>query len=148
VGYGHIGSQLSVLAEAMGMTVFFHDIIQIMPLGTAKQVNTLYELLERSDFVSLHVPETEETKNMIGEEEIAHMKKGSYLINASRGTIVQISPLIKALQSGHLLGTAIDVFPKEPAANGPGFIDELNSWTSDLLACKNVILTPHIGLLL
>ena len=132
----------------MGMTVFFHDIIQIMPLGISKQVNTLHELLERSDFVSLHVPETEETKNMIGEEEIAHMKKGSYLINASRGTIVQIPPLVKALQSGHLLGTAIDVFPKEPASNGPGFNNELNSWTSDLLACKNVILTPHIGLLL
>ncbi|RGB39240.1 hypothetical protein C1646_620387 [Rhizophagus diaphanus] len=145
VGYGHIGSQLSVLAEAMGMTVFFHDIIQLMPMGTAKQVNTLYELLERSDFVSLHVPETEETKNMIGEEEIARMKKGSYLINASRGTIVQIPPLIKALQNGHLLGAAIDVFPKEPASNGQFFNNELNSWTSDLLACKNVILTPHIG---
>ncbi|CAG8458595.1 hypothetical protein RhiirA5_346148 [Rhizophagus irregularis] len=145
VGYGHIGSQLSVLAEAMGMTVFFHDIIQLMPMGTAKQVNTLYELLERSDFVSLHVPETEETKNMIGEEEIARMKKGSYLINASRGTIVQIPPLIKALQNGHLLGAAIDVFPKEPASNGQFYNNELNSWTSDLLACKNVILTPHIG---
>ncbi|CAB4435927.1 unnamed protein product [Rhizophagus irregularis] len=145
VGYGHIGSQLSVLAEAMGMTVFFHDIIQLMPMGTAKQVNTLYELLERSDFVSLHVPETVETKNMIGEEEIARMKKGSYLINASRGTIVQIPPLIKALQNGHLLGAAIDVFPKEPASNGQFYNNELNSWTSDLLACKNVILTPHIG---
>ncbi|GES78012.1 D-3-phosphoglycerate dehydrogenase 1 [Rhizophagus clarus] len=145
VGYGHIGSQLSVLAEAMGMKVFFHDIIQLMPMGTAKQVNTLYELLERSDFVSLHVPETEETKNMIGDEEIARMKKGSYLINASRGTIVQIPSLIKALQNGHLLGAAIDVFPKEPAANGQVFNNELNSWTSDLLACKNVLLTPHIG---
>lgn len=129
----------------MGMTVFFHDIIQLMPMGTAKQVNTLYELLERSDFVSLHVPETVETKNMIGEEEIARMKKGSYLINASRGTIVQIPPLIKALQNGHLLGAAIDVFPKEPASNGQFYNNELNSWTSDLLACKNVILTPHIG---
>jgi D-3-phosphoglycerate dehydrogenase / 2-oxoglutarate reductase len=145
VGYGHIGSQLSVLAEAMGMTVFFYDVIQIMPLGTTKQVSTLNELLERSDFVSLHVPETEETKNMIGDEEIARMKKGSYLINASRGTVVQIPSLIKGLQNGHLMGAAIDVFPKEPAANGPGFNDELNSWTSDLLACKNVILTPHIG---
>jgi D-3-phosphoglycerate dehydrogenase len=132
----------------MGMTVFFHDIIQLMPMGTVKQVNTLYELLERSDFVSLHVPETEETKNMIGEEEIARMKKGSYLINASRGTVVQIPSLIKALQNGHLLGAAIDVYPKEPAANGQVFNNELNSWTSDLLACKNVLLTPHIGWLL
>ncbi|CAG8503579.1 13149_t:CDS:2 [Funneliformis caledonium] len=145
VGYGHIGSQLSVLAEAMGMTVYFHDVVQIMPLGTAKQVNTLYELLERSDFITLHVPETEETRYMIGEEEITRMKKGSYLINASRGKIVQIPSLIKALQSGHLLGAAIDVFPKEPASNGQNFNDEMNSWTSDLLACKNVILTPHIG---
>jgi len=145
VGYGHIGSQLSVLAEAMGMKVFFHDIVQLMPMGTVKQVNTLYELLELSDFVSLHVPETEETKNMIGEEEIARMKKGSYLINASRGTVVQIPPLVKALQTGHLMGAAIDVFPKEPAANGQFFNNELNSWTSDLLACKNLILTPHIG---
>ncbi len=93
MGYGHIGSQLSVLAEAMGMTVYFHDVIQLMPLGTAKQVNTLYELLERSDFVSLHVPETEETKDMIGDEEITRMKKGSYLINASRGRVVQIPSL-------------------------------------------------------
>ncbi|CAH1760280.1 13477_t:CDS:2 [Entrophospora sp. SA101] len=145
VGCGHIGSQLSVLAEAMGMKVYFHDVIQIMPLGTAKQVNTLYELLEYSDFVSLHVPETEETKSMFGEEEFQRMKKGSYLINASRGTVVNIPSLIKALKNGHLSGAAIDVYPREPSSNGPNFNNELSSWTKDLLDCKNLILTPHIG---
>ncbi|CAG8793997.1 20159_t:CDS:2, partial [Racocetra fulgida] len=112
IGYGHIGSQLSVLAESMGMTVYFYDIIQIMPLGTAKQVSTLHELLERADFVTLHVPETEDTKNMIGDAEINKMKKGSYLINASRGTVVQIPALLKGLQSEHLRGAAIDVYPR------------------------------------
>ncbi|CEI93261.1 Putative D-3-phosphoglycerate dehydrogenase [Rhizopus microsporus] len=93
VGYGHIGSQLSVLAEAMGMTVYFYDVIQIMPLGQAKPVDSLHELLAISDFVTLHVPETEETKNMIGEQELQKMKKGAYLINNARGTVVQIPAL-------------------------------------------------------
>ncbi|CAO3698690.1 hypothetical protein G6F70_003590 [Rhizopus microsporus] len=140
VGYGHIGSQLSVLAEAMGMTVYFYDVLQIMPLGQAKPVDSLDELLEISDFVSLHVPETEETKNMIGEREIMKMKKGSYLLNNARGTVVQIPALAKALHSGHLAGAAIDVYPKEPAANGPNFNDY-----PDLLNAKNLIMTPHIG---
>ncbi|ORE10573.1 hypothetical protein BCV72DRAFT_199406 [Rhizopus microsporus var. microsporus] len=140
VGYGHIGSQLSVLAEAMGMTVYFYDVLQIMPLGQAKPVDSLDELLEISDFVSLHVPETEETKNMIGEREIMKMKKGSYLLNNARGTVVQIPALAKALHSGHLAGAAIDVYPKEPAANGPNFNDY-----PDLLSAKNLIMTPHIG---
>lgn len=141
VGYGHIGAQLSVLAEAMGMTVYFYDIQQIMPLGQAKPVETLEELLEISDFVSLHVPETEDTKNMIGEREIMnHMKKGSYLLNNARGTVVQIAALAKGLHSGHLAGAAIDVYPKEPAANGPNFNDY-----PDLLSAKNLIMTPHIG---
>lgn len=140
VGYGHIGSQLSVLAEAMGMTVYFHDILQIMPIGQAKPVDSLDELLAISDFVSLHVPETEETKNMIGDHEIKQMKKGSYLINNARGTVVQIPALIKYLQSGHLAGAAVDVFPQEPASNGPHF-----DYYPELLQCPNVIMTPHIG---
>ncbi|CDH58955.1 d-3-phosphoglycerate dehydrogenase [Lichtheimia corymbifera JMRC:FSU:9682] len=141
VGYGHIGSQLSVLAEAMGMTVYFYDVLQIMPLGTAKQVDTLEELLSVADFVSLHVPELEETKNMMGEREImGYMKKGSYLLNNARGTVVHLPALAKALQSGHLAGAAVDVYPKEPAANGPHFKDY-----PDLLESPNLILTPHIG---
>ncbi|CAG8636845.1 4671_t:CDS:2, partial [Acaulospora morrowiae] len=145
VGYGHIGSQLSVLAESMGMSVYFHDIVQMMPLGTAKQVGSLQELLERSDFLSIHVPETDETINMIGLEEINKMKKGSYLINASRGTVVQIPALVKGLQSSQLAGAAIDVYPREPSSNGPNFNDKLNSWATELLKCKNLIMTPHIG---
>lgn len=140
VGYGHIGSQLSVLAEAMGMTVYFYDVLQIMPLGQAKSVDSLDELLAIADFVSLHVPETEETKNMIGERELNMMKPGSYLLNNARGTVVQIPALAKALHSGHLAGAAIDVYPKEPAANGPNF----NEYP-DLLTAKNLIMTPHIG---
>ncbi|OBZ90271.1 D-3-phosphoglycerate dehydrogenase 2 [Choanephora cucurbitarum] len=141
VGYGHIGSQLSVLAEAMGMTVYFYDVLQIMPIGQAKQVESLEDLLSISDFVSLHVPETEETKNMIGEREIMdYMKKGSYLLNNARGTVVQIPALIKGLQSGHLAGAAVDVYPKEPAANGPHF-----DYYPELLSANNLILTPHIG---
>lgn len=141
VGYGHIGAQLSVLAEAMGMTVYFHDVLQIMPLGTAKQVDSLEELLSISDFVSLHVPELEETKNMMGEREImGFMKKGSYLLNNARGTVVQLPALAKALQSGHLAGAAVDVYPKEPASNGPHFTDY-----PELLKSPNLILTPHIG---
>jgi len=138
VGHGHIGSQLSVLAESMGMRVLFHDVVPLMPLGTAKQVNSLDELLESADFVTLHVPETEETKNMIGEHELNKMKQGSFLINASRGTIVHIPALAKALRSGHLGGAAVDVFPKEPAANGKFF-------ESELIGCPNTLLTPHIG---
>ncbi|ORY99003.1 hypothetical protein BCR43DRAFT_556542 [Syncephalastrum racemosum] len=141
VGYGHIGAQLSVLAEAMGMTVYFHDVLQIMPLGTAKQVDSLEELLSISDFVSLHVPELEETKNMMGEREImGFMKKGSYLLNNARGTVVQLPALAKALQSGHLAGAAVDVYPKEPASNGPHFTDY-----PELLKSPNLIMTPHIG---
>lgn len=140
VGYGHIGSQLSVLAEAMGMTVYFYDVLQIMPLGQAKPLESLDDLLAISDFVSLHIPETEETKNMIGDHEIQQMKKGAYLLNNARGTVVQIPALTKGLQSGHLGGAAIDVFPKEPASNGNHF-----DYYPELLACPNLILTPHIG---
>ncbi|KAI8380777.1 hypothetical protein BD560DRAFT_387074 [Blakeslea trispora] len=140
VGYGHIGSQLSVLAEAMGMTVYFYDVLQIMPLGQAKPVESLDELLAISDYVTLHVPETEDTKNMIGEHEIQQMKRGAYLLNNARGTVVHIPALIKGLQSGHLAGAAIDVYPKEPASNGPHF-----DYYPELLKCRNLIMTPHIG---
>jgi D-3-phosphoglycerate dehydrogenase len=138
VGYGHIGSQLSVLAESMGMIVVFYDILQIMPLGTAKPLGSLQELLETSDFVTLHVPETDETKNMITSKELGIMKKGSFLINASRGSVVDIPALVQALKSEHLSGAAVDVYPSEPLKNGPGFTTELQN-------CPNTILTAHIG---
>ncbi|KAK5782187.1 hypothetical protein RI543_000116 [Arxiozyma heterogenica] len=146
IGYGHIGSQLSVLAEAMGLHVIYYDIVTIMALGTAKQVPTLDELLSRSDFVSLHVPETPETKNMISAPQFASMKDGAYLINASRGTVVDIPSLIMAMKAKKIAGAALDVYPSEPGKNGAGlFADSLNSWTSDLVSLPNVILTPHIG---
>lgn len=145
VGYGHIGAQLSVLAEAMGMQVRYFDVVPIMPLGSAQQVDTLDELLAISDFLSLHVPELPETTNLIGAEELARMKKGSYLINNARGKVVDIPAVVKSLKSGHLAGAAIDVYPKEPAGNGKFFNDDLNSFTSELASCPNVILTPHIG---
>ncbi|KAI8816693.1 uncharacterized protein EV422DRAFT_544518 [Fimicolochytrium jonesii] len=138
VGYGHIGSQLSVIADGLGMFVSFYDIQQIMPLGMAKPVDTLDELLTTADYISLHVPETEETRNMIGARELKLMKKGSYLLQASRGTVVDIPALAEALRSGHLGGAAIDVFPVEPFANGPNF-------ESELRGCPNTIITPHIG---
>lgn len=107
VGYGHIGTQLSVLADSLGVSVLFHDILNINPLGMAKKTKDLDELLRNSDFVSLHVPETPETKNMIGAKEFAKMKKGSYFINASRGTVVDLDSLANALKSGHLAGSAV-----------------------------------------
>ncbi|PWN48045.1 putative 3-phosphoglycerate dehydrogenase [Violaceomyces palustris] len=146
VGYGHIGSQLSVLAEAMGMQVFYFDVVPLMPLGSARQIATLEELLGMSDFVSLHVPELPETKNMIGIQQIQAMKKGSYLLNNARGSVVDIPALIEGLKSGHLAGAAVDVFPREPAASGENaFGDELNTWATELRKQKNVMLTPHIG---
>lgn len=122
----------------MGMTVVFYDIIQTMPLGTAKPCQSLDELLQLSDFVTLHVPETSETKLMLGQKELETMKSGSYLINASRGSVVDIPALVSALKSDHLLGCAIDVYPVEPFKNGKTF-------ESPLMGCKNTILTPHIG---
>lgn len=138
VGYGHIGSQLSILAEAMGLRVVYYDVIKKLPLGNAKATESLAALLSEADFVSLHVPETNATKNMIQEAEIALMKPGSFLINASRGTVVHIPALAKALKSGHLGGAAVDVFPKEPQNNDEQF-------SSELQELPNVILTPHIG---
>lgn len=145
IGYGHIGSQLSVLAEAMGMSVIYFDVVNLMALGTSRQVNTLEDLLSAADFVTLHVPELPETKNLIGERELDHMKNGSYLINASRGSVVSIPALIGAMKSGKIAGAALDVYPNEPGGNGDYFNDELNEWGLDLRGLKNIILTPHIG---
>lgn len=138
VGYGAIGSQLSVLAESLGMQVIFHDVVNKLPLGNARQAASLSDLLERSDIVSLHVPELPSTQWMIGQAHIAAMKPGAILINASRGTVVEIDPLAHALRQGHLLGAAVDVFPVEPKSNKDEFI-------SPLRGLDNVILTPHIG---
>ena len=138
VGYGHIGSQVSVLAEAFGMKVIFFDVIKKLPLGNAVAKTQLIELLREADFVSLHVPETPDTKDMIAAAELSQMKKGSYLINASRGSVVKIDDLVGALKEEHLAGCAIDVFPAEPSSNKERF-------ASPLQGLKNVILTPHIG---
>jgi D-3-phosphoglycerate dehydrogenase len=138
IGYGHIGSQVSTLAEDLGMRVLYFDIISKLPLGNAKNCNSLTELLKESDFVTLHVPATAQTKWMINTAQLEAMKKGSFLINASRGTVVDIPALVDALKSKHLAGAAIDVFPEEPEINTPSFISELQG-------LPNVILTPHIG---
>ena len=138
VGYGSIGSQLSVLAESLGMKVCFYDVVAKLPLGNATQVRSLKALLNQSDVVSLHVPETADTRNMFGAEQLAQMKAGAVLINASRGTVVDIDALAEAITSKHLSGAAIDVFPVEPKGNQEEFV-------SPLRGLDNVILTPHIG---
>ncbi len=138
VGYGAIGSQLSVLAESLGMQVVFFDVVTKLPLGNARQVAHLNDLLAQADVVSLHVPETPATQWMMGAAQIAAMKPGSVLINASRGTVVEIEPLAEALRQKKLLGAAIDVFPQEPRSNQDTF-------ESPLRGLDNVILTPHIG---
>lgn len=145
IGYGHIGSQLSVLAEAMGMSVIYYDVVNLMALGSAHQVPTLQALLKGADFVTCHVPELAETKNMIGAEQFDQMKYGSYLINASRGSVVDIPALINAMRSGKIAGAALDVYPSEPGGNGDYFKNDLNQWAEDLRSLKNIILTPHIG---
>ncbi|KAB5575900.1 hypothetical protein GE09DRAFT_954090 [Coniochaeta sp. 2T2.1] len=145
IGYGHIGSQLSVLAEAMGMSVVYYDVVTLMAIGTAKQLPTLEALLQEADFVTLHVPETPETKNMISTAQFQQMKQGSYLINASRGTVVDIPALINAMRSGRVAGAALDVYPNEPGGNGDYFNSSLNTWGEDLRGLNNIILTPHIG---
>ena len=138
VGYGHIGSQVSILAEAYGLKVIFFDIVKKLPLGNSKSVDSLNELLSCSDFVSLHVPQTPETRGLISRSKIRRMKKGAFLINTSRGQVVDLEALREALRSGHLGGAAIDVYPNEPVENGKNF-------TTCLQNCENVILTPHIG---
>jgi D-3-phosphoglycerate dehydrogenase len=145
IGYGHIGSQLSVLAEAMGMSVIYYDVVNLMSMGMARQVPSLEALLNGADFVTCHVPELPETVNMIGKEQLKQMKTGSYLLNASRGSVVHIPALIDAMRSGKIAGAALDVYPSEPGGNGDYFNNNLNSWAEDLKSLKNIILTPHIG---
>ena len=138
IGYGHIGSQVSVLAEALGMKVYYYDIQKKLSLGNAQALSSLEEILPLCDFLTLHVPQTLQTRNMITREEFQKMKKGSYLINTSRGNTVCLSDLVAALKEKHLNGAAIDVFPEEPSSNNEIF-------SSDLQKMDNVILTPHIG---
>lgn len=138
IGYGHIGTQLGILAETLGMRVIFFDIEDKLPLGNAQQIHSLEEMMSLADVVSLHVPETPQTKEMIGEVELSYMKKGSILINASRGTVVDIDALASAITSDKLAGAAIDVFPVEPKSNNDEFF-------SPLRGLDNVILTPHVG---
>ncbi len=138
VGYGSIGAQLSVLAESLGFNVIYYDVITKLGMGNASQVGSLEELLGRSDVVSLHVPDLASTRWMIGAKEIAAMKDGAILINAARGSVVEIEPLADAIKAGKLNGAAIDVFPVEPKGNDDIF-------ESPLRGLENVILTPHIG---
>jgi D-3-phosphoglycerate dehydrogenase len=138
VGYGHIGSQVSILAEAMGMNVYYFDIEKKLSLGKAIACGSLTELLKVSDILTLHVPETELTRNMISDPQLTVMKKGSLLINASRGSVVDCDALAVALRNNHLSGAAVDVFPEEPASNSEPFRSVLQEF-------ENVILTPHIG---
>jgi D-3-phosphoglycerate dehydrogenase len=138
VGYGNIGSQLSVLAEAFGMRVIYWDHTGKLPHGNAQPMTSLHALLAESDAITVHVPETADTMNMIGAEAIAAMKPGAVFVNNARGTVVDLDALAAALRDGHLLGAAVDVFPVEPARNGEAFV-------SPLQGLPNVILTPHIG---
>lgn len=138
VGYGSIGSQLSVLAEALGMKVVFYDTVKKLPLGNARQLGSLPGLLREVDIVSLHVPDTPATRNMMGVAQFEQMVPGSVLVNASRGTVVDIDALAEVLRAGHLAGAAVDVFPVEPKSNDEAFV-------SPLRGIDNVFLTPHIG---
>lgn len=138
VGYGRIGSQVSILAEAMGMRVVFYDIAGVLPLGNAHRLESLDELLTVSDVVTLHVPQTARTNDLIGADEIARMKPGGFLLNNARGSVVDLEALAAALRGGALAGAAIDVFPIEPASSDEPF-------SCPLCGIENVILTPHIG---
>lgn len=138
IGYGNIGTQFSVLAESLGMDVYFYDVVSKLSIGNATQVGTLQELLNISDVVSLHVPATPSTEYMFKAEQFAQMKPGSILINASRGTVVDIDALADALRSEKVLGAAVDVFPVEPKSNDEEFVSPLRNF-------DNVILTPHVG---
>ena len=138
IGYGNIGMQLGVIAEGLGMQVQFYDVINKLPLGNTRQVPSLNGILSSSDVVSLHVPENSSTQNMIGADQLAQMPAGSILINASRGTVVDIDALAAALESGALGGAGIDVFPVEPRSNEDEFLSPLRRF-------DNTFLTPHIG---
>lgn len=138
VGYGRIGSQVSVLAESMGMNVIFHDVLDVLPMGNARRVESLERLLGESDVVTLHVPANPTTKMMMTAERLARMKPGAFLLNNARGSVVDVEALAAALKSGHIGGAAVDVFPKEPSSN-------VEPFESPLQGLENVILTPHIG---
>lgn len=138
IGYGNIGSQVSVLAESIGMKVRFYDTVNKLPLGNAEQANSLQEMLAVSDVVTLHVPENDATVKMIGKAELDSMKPGSVLINASRGTVIDIDALANALRTQHIGGAAIDVFPAEPKSAAEEFVSPLREF-------ENCILTPHVG---
>ncbi|MBK8399332.1 MAG: phosphoglycerate dehydrogenase [Leptospiraceae bacterium] len=138
IGYGHIGSQVSILAEAFGMKVIFYDIQTKLPLGNAQSADTYEEVLKNSDFISYHVPESPDTVNLLGAKEIAILKKGTYVLNLSRGRVIDIEALTAAIKSGHIAGAGIDVFPEEPKSNKDPFVSPLQN-------LPNVILTPHIG---
>ena len=138
VGYGHIGSQISVLAESLGMRVVFHDILPVMPMGNARSCRTLEDLLDIADVVTIHVPETEGTRNLIGAAQLDRMKSSAALINNARGSVVDLDALRSALESGSIAGAAIDVYPEEPRSNSVEF-------ACPLAGLDNVILTPHIG---
>ncbi|MBX3029843.1 MAG: phosphoglycerate dehydrogenase [Chloroflexi bacterium] len=138
VGYGHIGTQVGVLAEALGMQVLYHDIASRLAMGNNRSATSLRDLLGRSDFVTLHVPETPLTRGMIGERELAWMRPGAYLLNLSRGSVVDVPALAGALRAGQLRGAAVDVFPAEPDGDSDTF-------TSELQGIPNVILTPHVA---
>lgn len=138
VGYGHIGSQLSIMAESIGMQVRFFDVVKKLAMGNARACDSLDELLAVSDVVTLHVPETPQTASMFNANTFARMKKGSFFINAARGTVVDVDALAAALNKGHILGAAVDVFPVEPGSDHEEFV-------SPLRGMDNVLLTPHIG---
>ena len=138
IGYGHIGSQVGVLAEALGMRVIFYDHTSKLPMGNNRACASLTELLAAADFVTLHVPATPQTEKMIGASELAAMRAGSYLLNASRGSVVDLPALAEALRSGHLSGASVDVYPDEPESNSDGF-------ATPLRGLPNVLLTPHVA---
>lgn len=138
IGYGNIGSQVSILAESLGMKVIFYDTITKLPLGNAESRKTIKEVVSKADIITLHVPETQQTKNLINKNLLRQFKKGSILINFARGEVVDLNALAAALNSGNLSGAAIDVFPVEPEKNGDPF-------SSPLQHIPNVLLTPHVG---
>ena len=138
IGYGNIGSQVSVMAEALGMNVVYYDVLTKLPHGNAKQIRDLKELLKQSNIVTLHVPSDATTRNMINEKTLGEMQKSSIFLNYSRGDVVDLNALKKFIDSGKISGAAIDVFPEEPEKNGDEF-------SSDLQNLPNVILTPHVG---
>jgi len=138
IGYGNIGSQLSVIAESLGMRVIYYDIVDKLSIGNAKKYESMNELLKDSDVISIHVDGRKENTNLIADKEIEIMKKGSIIINYSRGNIINIESLKRNLKNNKLLGAAIDVFPKEPLNNNQIF-------KSELIGLKNIVLSPHVG---